>query len=700
MNKRFQRKIILQIMGVFLILSGMTLTYGQSDKVSTENAIETRIEDQIRKVISGSLRPEEYYVYANVQVQEATTTKQNNGTQVLLPFSPLSIDKQKLEAFFQEKAKDIASESTVTNLTVTLGIDSRIPEAKRNLVEKMVRERFAFDGTSRILTVESQRLVTSPVIPPTPMTPLELQRVQAEKAKIENEKLKMSIENEKMRLDMQKRELELLQKTSEFSKKEAEFNDMQIKESLEGKSLVEIIAQFQLLILGMIGGFILLVGVLLFSGSYRKGSGTLASSISSIGAALENAAKKFAPSTSASISTKSEEAGDSKEKKKEQGLDYGQGGLGGGAAAAIAAASEDNTKEEAEFIEQVQDKITILTKKKNFNFYRHFIDMIEDDEQLPFATSLLLAVDNETTKELLMDISPENIARIQSYLTKEGGLNIAKKIRKRALKEFYGKIAMDEFMGSPLMEIKDLTWLTQMNNKQILTFIMTMTDEEKPIFLACLTPPRVQKMIESITNDNDREIIVKAVSRVPFVRNDEIVPLLSKLALQMSGTSAENKIGEKAAVDGARYLAFVAEKLPFSEQQNLMNSIKDQKDLLMDVFNYFIPFYAVSMLPKKMISEIFVGRGDREIAEILFDTSKEVRLTVLDSLPSIRAATVEDELRVLDEDQLYRKRNLSKSQKLQKRISEYLLNLSKEGMLSFDNPDDHLTGNMDVSSVA
>jgi flagellar motor switch protein FliG len=115
--------------------------------------------------------------------------------------------------------------------------------------------------------------------------------------------------------------------------------------------------------------------------------------------------------------------------------------------------------------------------------------------------------------------------------------------------------------------------------------------------------------------------------------------------------------------------------------------IGSKENLVESIREHYIPFRMISVLPKELVMEIFAERPDGQIAQIIFDASPEIRNLVINALPEIRAESVRDELRVLDDDNFYRKRNRKVSAKLQKEVSKYLLRLYSEGLISFAGSD-------------
>ena len=175
-----------------------------------------------------------------------------------------------------------------------------------------------------------------------------------------------------------------------------------------------------------------------------------------------------------------------------------------------------------EFIEQVQEKLEVLGEEKNFAFYRAFSDLIENPDTLTYAVSILLTLDEEKAKTLLGNVSVDQVDRLREAMARQGALSEAKSVSKEALQEFYGRIAAEEFVDSPLMKLKDLTWLTKMNTDEMREFTISLDPELRPAFFACLTPGRVQSMIRSCTEAEQKTELIQSLKDLDEVTSDQI----------------------------------------------------------------------------------------------------------------------------------------------------------------------------------
>jgi flagellar motor switch protein FliG len=171
------------------------------------------------------------------------------------------------------------------------------------------------------------------------------------------------------------------------------------------------------------------------------------------------------------------------------------------------------------------------------------------------------------------------------------------------------------------------------------------------------------------------------------VTRDAIGPIIAEISTRMAA-SGRASAAPRYAVDGAKYIATIAAELSEAEQARLFEAIGGKGGLIEGVREHYVPFAMVASLPKELVLEIFGERPDAQIAQAVFDSKPEVRTAVVNAFPDIRAESIKDELRVLDADQFYDKRNRRLSLQLQKEISRFLLKLYSEGLLSFNRATD------------
>jgi Mg/Co/Ni transporter MgtE len=242
---------------------------------------------------------------------------------------------------------------------------------------------------------------------------------------------------------------------------------------------------------------------------------------------------------------------------------------------------------------------------------------------------------------------------------------------------------MEEFLDSPLIKIKNSSWFTRMSSEEMKDLIASMGDDDRPVFLALLKPQRVRSILDTCTNTKDREVIIGALANIDRVTEDQIAPFLEKLT--ESRKTQSQSIAKKGAVDSAKYIAQIIAELPDAEQQTILASVARNPQLNAGLRDHFIPFAMIKAVPNELILEIFGERPDNQIATMLFDSSDDVRNRVIESLPELKREGVKDELKLLEGNKFYEKRYRMQSSALQKEVTQYLLMLYQEGLISFGN---------------
>lgn len=697
-----------------ILLSMLSAFLGSSAYGMTQNQkleLQSQIEKEINVFLGNQLRSGEYFVYALVSSANDGQSKNEEGS-AKLPYSPVRVSPGVLKNILNRTLQ--GDELDQVNVIVTITFDERIPEAKRKLVETIVRERFGFDGTKRILNVTATVLITQ-AIGGQEKLDIEKAQMDSEKAKMGAEKARLETEQAKLRLEMERTKLEFERKQLEIAKQQSE---MQTKvpaiinktnpavgtKSAETDPAVPaepeipkgpaytLLQDFQIGLVAIVFGLMFVIVVMVGGTMFKSSVLPMSGALESVGNSIETAAKSMAPSqTSVSVSS-DDESGRSTGRAGEEGAMMAPGIIGG--------VASQGSLEFEEFVKQVQEKIEVLSREKNFSFFRALGDMIDNKKSISLAAAVMVSFDNQTTKDIIEDLSIDQIAKIKGFLASEGGLSKAKEMRGQALSAFYGRIAMDEFVDSPLMQIKDLNWLTKMTSSEMASFTASLPEVERPVFLACLTAERVKLLLSAMTSEEDKEKIFKAISQIDQVTEDRINPVMTEISKRMATAVRDKKGATRFAVDGARYLADIAADLSENEQKSLFRMLNGKAQLLKGIQQHFIPFNSVTRLPKDLIIEIFNEQPDQRIAQIVFDSPEEVRNKIVSSLPEIRAESVKDELRALDNDVFYAKRHRSTSSKLQKEISIYLLKLHSEGLLKLEDAEESAVGGLTANNNA
>jgi hypothetical protein len=709
-QKKFNFLTALKTLRLGIALSAM-FTGLASASVDKESAmLEVEIEEKIKAILNNQLAPGDYFVYAKVERTKPNSAADKNKAGREIPYSTLTVDTSYLKKIFEKNNPGVSFEDF--KVTVSLTLDERIPKEKQDLLVQVVTDRFGFDGKQRTLVVKTLSLVTPPI-------GIE-KSLGFEKEKLETERSKLSLEIEKSKIELARRQLELEKQAKvdrdkfevqvQTAKQEVETVKKQAEEK-EKKSAdnttVNVVQQspmgtakdFQLLMFAVILAVAVLMGVAMSGGVLKKGLGPVSVAIGKVAESMSGSkeGKEGGGVTAAVVGGGA--------------IAAGPAAVAGGAGGQASGGGDHHSENHAtfldtangtdlnidKFLDAVQEKIEVLTKEQNFGFYRHLADMIEDDQTLPLAASVLVVLEEASAQALLQGLAPGQIARIRNYLESSGALAKAKLMRRQALQDFYGRIAMDEYLGSPLMKLKDLSWLTKMSNAEISKTILSLPDDEQDAFLATLTPTRVRMVIESTEDATGRGIILARLGSLEQLDANTILQTIAKISKKVREAKAAQKVQGAKVLDSAKYIAMVAEDLDAQDRDRLFGSLNNDPELLNRISEFYVPFATVLKLPKPLLLEVFASRANNQIALILYAASKEIRDLVMKNLPEIRASSIEDELKLLEMDKIYTKRNRRASLDLQKEISKFLLKMSKEGLFTVGNSK---TGAMGASNAA
>ena len=331
----------------------------------------------------------------------------------------------------------------------------------------------------------------------------------------------------------------------------------------------------------------------------------------------------------------------------------------------------------------MQEKIEVLGRENNFAFVRQFTDMIEDDKMLSLAASLLVALPNELARVLVQDVGSEHLRKIHRFLESPGGLAAAKSLHKKALQEFYGRIAMDEFTNSPLMQIKNINWLTRMTSEQMADFVFRLPQKYRAAFIACLSPYRTKSMLQSAKRRDVRESIVRAIASIGEVNMEKLNDFFEYA--KSSPEVMQRSTVKQGIVDDVNYFAAVLSEFEPEDEEILSQAIANNANLKVKIYQFYLPFKSLNRVPREWISQIFEARQKNQIAIILFDADEKIREYIISCLTGIKAEAVKEELKGLEEDKVYSLKNKKQSRKLQKEISTYILQLVNNGTIELIN---------------
>ncbi len=716
--------VALRLAAIAVIVALLATSAARADVDPAERlAGQRQIESEITTLLRGQLAPEEFFVVADVELDEGTVAagESAGGGSASLPYLTLKVDPAKLSSMAEGSAGVVRRKIKAIRAEITF--DRRIPEAKRKILEQAVGKKLAVDGASRTLTVRTETLVTESI--PDQLRS-EAQRAQAAALNgASSDKAKFDLESERMKLEVAKRDLEIqrnrLEQTRELSTREAKVRELETKllaveaavaeerkraESGSGSGSASAateagagaakddggalggLAKIQVLLFGIILAVAVILGLVMGSGAFKKGMTALAGGFASIGSGMKEAAtahveaqREMEKAARADRLKAAAEGHRDEESKGEAG--QGQGHGAGGAAGNSMPTDEGERARLEEFLVAVQDKIEILAKERSFALYREMQDLVDSDQSLPLASALLLALSREATAELVKGLTAAHMERLKRHLARPGAIQEAKASRNAALQEFYGRIAVEEFGGSPILKLTDVAWLARLGNAELARITSELAKPLRPAFLACFSPVRVKKMVEASGDETMKKALMTAVVELGAATPADLEKLFAELPKLKAKAEATKETG--GLVDGARYLGRLAESLGDEDQKLLLDEIGRKDDVRKDFAKHYVAFDAVQNLPKEMLMEIFGERANEQIAMLIFAAAEPVRQAVIKALPEVKAATVVDELKLLDAKTFYKKRNEKQSLALQRQISTYLLRLKDEGLLD-DTP--------------
>ena len=297
-----------------------------------------------------------------------------------------------------------------------------------------------------------------------------------------------------------------------------------------------------------------------------------------------------------------------------------------------------------------RDKIEILNSLNNDVHAQVVANLLEDNSRKELALALLICFDTKITALLSASLSLSQINLVYRSLTRQ--LFLIAKQRTQALNYFYQEISAAEFAYSPLgLRLNDPSWLTRLNSNELRQLTLAIDDNLLAVFLSCLAPLRVSKIIDKTYQDKPR--LVNALQAIPLVNEGDVDRLLSFL------DQHHNRLI----------------KHPQHLGKAIDNLNKHDNDPLLDnpsLIGNYSSFTTINRLPTKQIVDIFSDCHEQQIAQTLFACDTLTQETILEALPEATRLGVNDQLTNLQTDNEHRTANLKVSSQLQQAISAYL----------------------------
>ncbi len=602
--------------------------------------IENNVEEIIDKILKKHINSDQYL--AIITVKDIEPDK--NQEEQLFPFSSINVNTKTLKENTNEE-----DEIYTRPISIEILFDESVNQEKQKIISDKIKKSLRLNDKDRTLKLTKTNL--SPRSAKNDQTTSEISslKVSIESSKMEAEKSKLELEREKS--DFAKRELDIKNELLEAKK---------IKKDPD-KTILDWLKDFQLAILASILGLSILVLSFLGSLAFRSSSNTISEAMIKVGTTI--ASKSDSSSAFSSTPTAAEASTQAKT-----------------SAEANSDALPIDSKVE-NFLTLVEEKIEVLSTEGNFDFYKNFVDMAEKNTL--YAASILLALKGEFAKKLLTNISPEIIEKITQYLAEPEGLTQAKKARRVALEQFYASIAMDEFLESPLMQVKNMGWLTKLSTQELIDLAIQLDKIDRTQFLACFSPSRLSFLIEKSKDEETKNKLIDCIVDIDGVTVNDVENLFKKVQEIYDQKSKEDSDRVRKLVDGPLYVAKVMESLKQEDRNRLIERLQQRTELMSAMRAYYIPFDSIKSLTTRNIEDIFSKRPVQQIAMALFATTEDVRASVYDAISEISRETVKEELEAMIGDKPSARRFELQSHKIQQEICRYMLLLNKDGLLEY-----------------
>jgi flagellar motor switch protein FliG len=619
-------------------------------------AVREALTKEVSEVLDGRVDKRLYMVTAKVADDGKSQANK-------MPFTDVDLSDGLLQRLFDKGSKALLPTDLTFELTVVF--DTTVPQPIVQTLEKALVERFEVDNQKRKLTVRQERIFAAEsAVAPTSETEKAKQEAELERVRLETERIKTEMERKQQEMQKRYDELELRSKTEKA----------ELEQKTASPALVTL-RELQVLIVGVVGFLVVTVGVFLGGMAFRQG-------MSSIGKGIGDVGKSVVEAVNAKVADDAKAREDLKPKAEEDT---------GGEAPTQAALEQEQLAQNGwaagqpefeDYIERIQEKVQILGQSRNYAVTRELTDMIDDDAKLPLAAAILLAVPQDTAKQMVQDLSAQQLQRLRTAMERPGGLAAAKALRRTALQEFFGRIAMAEFSDSPLLSITNATWLTRLTSAELSEVALSLGAAQRPVFFACLTPQRVKKLLVATADAEAKKQLIRAVGQITQVTADAIRAFIDEAS--NSPAIQEKLKGMQVMTDGGEYFGALAEDLGEDEQQILIDAARNNPELQRRLSSLFLPFSAVQRVPKELLQDMLQSRSGAQIASILFAAPQPVRDHVMTALPSIKADAVKDELKVMDGQPQLAPKHRKASLKVQKEIVRLVQRLVSDGLVVID----------------
>ena len=701
-HRMYHKSNLLQaILIAYWLLS--SLAFGVAS--AGERDLQGFIEDKANQILSQRLEPRLYVVYAKVEAQAEPADKVSKT--VKLPFSPIDIDAKLLDGA-PTAMRDIDLRNY--RFTLTLIFDDSLDKVLTTTFAEVFNERFYIDSKQRQLVIKSAKMYSATDKP------------NFEKNKLEADISVSKLETERQRLEGTKKEIEYQKKLNDAekalqdeksaqlanaAKEEKAKQELSIKAAKDDKAaidaaiadkdkkaaadkvaavasdkagaaanavphkspLLEALGNLQFLVIAVLALVGIVAGTFVFGTALKKAMNAVGEGIKAAGSGIGAA---MSAQSEAAVAADAPVVAEAKDENPRASAD---------ASADMLKVWAPGNKDYDAFFVMVQDKIEVLNSDGRLSLRRALVDLLETESGVEVAAAVILALRPESVHLLIADLPDEPVRKLKTFLQSADAVARAKVARFEALQQFYGMIAAEEFVDSPLSKMRNLGWLTRMNNVELLSFVLDLPFADQATFLACLSPFRLTKMLEKSAGV-ERQKLLETIGKIGDVTEEAVSMFIA--AREKASDFATRAAKVKPAVDHIQYLGDVADSLSADDQQVLLASVEKNPAAFAFLSRRFLPFSAVKACSLDIVREMFENRPVAQVATILFAADVDIQSYVLSSLPNVRSAAVSDELKVLQGKTALEQKNRNLSQRLQREVSNYMLRLAREGVLDID----------------
>lgn len=649
---------------------------------SSEQRVHEQIESFMRRIISPYLEPDMYFIEVEATIAGLQTQSSDQGKKTQLPYTTLQVDMGALAKVAQESANASADginrNVLVNEYSIRIVFDKSVPKPTQDLILGKLRKSLKIDGSARILKAEVGDVMPN-IKGPDEILKLEMERLRLEKEKADFTALRsieqardeagglrrqvddLSAERQRLVEGAQKKDNELNQVKSELDKKSSDLEQFE-------QSPLALIARFQSIILGLLSGVFILIGVLLLSKTVRTGSRGFAD-------ALQSGAGSLAGAVSAIASMMQQ---DTPEEESSQVVAKTPD-------AERPIQPVDRQRLEAS-LSLVEEKIKIMSKEGNFSFARHFADLVE--RKVDMAASLLVSLPEDISAKLAEALPSQGMERIQEFLESPGAYARAKSQRAESLQEFYSRIAVDEYVNSPLLKIKNTDWFLGLGSSELKDLCLRLEAKTTAALLACLSSSRVASILE-LSNPQERTKILDATKIMDSIDETGLADVLGVVEKTYSEMVASKKSAVRKLITSPRIFSQIIQSVSPELQKEVYDSLATREDLVEQLQRYYVPFDTVLHLSSGTLSDLFSALPAKQTAATIFGANSEIRERVLSTLPKIVMESIHEELETMDADEGAKRKNEQESIRLQAKICKVMIKLNREGLLEMAGTTGH-----------